>query len=320
MDKSRMTFTFRPSRQESPAVPKEARERRPFQKPGRFDRPEYRRNRNPYEKRANAPIAGFSWLIPALLATVTGLTLGLGVLFVFKNATPESKPTVTTVNPAPTTGTSAAAQSFPGLELVAYQVGAYENYERAKKGAAEFEKFGIHPVFRNSDKIQLFIGVAADKTQGQAVADAFNQAMGGETDSAKPPFYVRDYKVETRQGVIQGVAAQDAAKLAAVLAQTSQILKDGVSLAVAKTPQKEAADAWSKRIETLRPQMETARKILDKAGRKGEVARLDDIVQQLQETAAAMGQGKGVLEVQRHLVQSIVDYEELIGKLAPATG
>lgn len=88
MNKSRMTFTFRPTPKdpakemkpfwEIPKMPyQKERIRSSFRKTSR----EYVRN---YSNKPSLPGRG-TWLFPALLAAVTGIVLGLGVLFVFKN-------------------------------------------------------------------------------------------------------------------------------------------------------------------------------------------------------------------------------------------
>ncbi|MFC4767897.1 hypothetical protein [Effusibacillus consociatus] len=319
MDKSRMTFTFRPKK-ESPVVTRELRDRRPFEYKARSERKSFIRNADPRKKRdLHSEIMGLTWLMPAALAAITGITLGLGVLFLFKHADPESGASVTTVNSGqPGANAASSIQTFPGLDLVAYQVGVYKDHESAKKGAAEFEKFGIRPVLRNSDKVQLFVGLAVDKTQGQTIADALQQNAGALSE-AKAPLYVKEFKIPQRKGAMTGIPAKEAANLANVLAQAVQIMKDGVPLAVEKTPKKEKVEVWSQRVQSLVRQAEIARKSLEKAGKKGELTRLDDMIQQLQEASASMTQGKGILEAQRSLVQSVVDYEELTVKLMPAT-
>ncbi|GAX90484.1 hypothetical protein [Effusibacillus lacus] len=310
MDKSRMTFTFRQSHKEPARGARDLRERRPFEYYRRADGRTYARHagRNG-DSGKNSPFLRLFWLMPAILATITGMVLGLGVLFVFKNATPESKPITKTIAPTSpgTAPVSPTLQTLPGLDLVAYQVGAFKDQEAAKKEAANLEKSGLQPVVRNSDMVQLFVGVAVDKTQGQPVADALAQA--------KVRYYVKEYKVEQRKGVMQGITAKDAAVVSGALTQTAQVLKDGIPLATAKSPQKEALDAWSKRVQALGTQLETARQVLEKAGKRGEIIRLDDILEQLNAASVNLQQGGRLLEVLRPLVQSIVNYEELTSKL-----
>lgn len=310
MDKFRMTFAFRPVRKEPAAGAGKWRDSRPFEVHSRPERKPYRRSPDRRSKRDALPrFQRFAWLMPAALAVLSGMMLGGGVLFLFRSSAYDPGPSVTTVNPRPQGGAAAAAQSLPGLELVAYQVSAYSDFDRAKKGASEFEKIGVRPVLRNAGQIQLFVGIAQDKTQGQAVADALNQA--------KVPYYVKDYKVVQKKGVIQGIPAKDGTKLADVLTRAVQSIQEGIALAAGKTPDKSAVEAWSKRVQSLGGQVEMARAILEKAGKNGEVARLNDLQQQLEEAAAAMVQAKEILDVQRSLTQSVVDYEELINKLIP---
>jgi hypothetical protein len=312
MDKSRMTFTFNQTRDEVAATAdsKAIRERRPFEyQPRRASmRPKSYRGTGGEERSSDLRL---SWIFPAALATITGICLGLGILFLFKSTASESKPSVsTTVNegqPAVSTSTNTAPQTLQPLSLVAYQVGVFGDQERAKKGAAELEKIGLHPVVRIADQVQLFAGVAVDKTQGQAVADALTKQ--------EAHFYLKEYNIPEKKGVMQGFSTKDATALANFIAQSVQVMKDGVALSGIQSPRKEAVDSWTKRVQEMNGQAATARKVLDKAGRKGELARFDDIQQQLNDAATAMAAGKHILDVQQHIVQSVIDYEEMANKL-----
>jgi hypothetical protein len=322
MDKSRMTFRFRPTRQEpvqeARFVRESGKEARPFWESvalphhkERFARPSFHRKQRPYartEPKSRSPFGGGTWLWSALLAAVTGIALGLAVLFVFQNGASDLHPTVTTMDPKTAPRAQDSPVTLPGVQLTAYQVGVYKELERAKKGVAEFEKMSISPVLRSSDGYQLLVGVAPDKTRGQSIADALTQAQ--------IHFYAKEYKIIERKGKLQGIAGKDAATLASVLTQAVQLMKNGIEIAIDPARQEKVGD-WRQNVQTFAGQAEMARKILEKAGKKGELIRLDDMTEQLRNAASSIASGKELLMTERQLVQGMVDYEELINKLIP---
>lgn len=312
MDKSRMTFRFDQAKDEVAAAAdsKPFRQRRPFEYKTR--KPRIRPQRHHRQGDGEVPQhLRLSWIIPAAFAAIIGIGLGLGILFLFKSSASVSKPSVTTTGnegqPAVSPPANSEPQTLPGMSLVAYQVGVFGDQERAKKGAAELEKIGLHPVQRIADQVQLFAGVAVGKEQGQAVADALTKQ--------EAHFYLKEYTIAEKKGVMQGISTKDAAALSGTLTLSAQVIKEGVALSVIQSPRKEAVDAWAKRVQDLNGQAAPARKVLEKAGRKGELARFNDIQQQLSDAASAMGAGKPILDVQQHIIQCAVDYEELLNKL-----
>lgn len=327
MDKSRLTFTFRPTRKDSVQEPRFVRESgkgaRPFgerialpHQKERFDkewfaRPPFHRKQRQYartDRKGRPPFNRGTWLWPALLAAATGIALGLAVLFVFRNGASDLHPTVTTVDAKKEPKTAESPVTLPGMQGTAYQVGVYKELERAKKGVAEFEKMGISPVLRSSDGYQLLVGIAPDKARGQSIADALTQA--------RVPYYAKEYKITERKGKLQGIAGKDAAVMASVLTQAVQLMKSGTEIATDPARQEKAAD-WQQSVQTFARQAEMARNILEKAGKKGELMRWDDMTEQLRTAASSMTSGKEIFTVERQLVQSVVDYEELIIKLIP---
>lgn len=311
MDKSRMTFTFRPTPREPANEMKPFREipKNPYQKE-RF-RSSFRNTSREYGRNHlnKPPLPGRgTWLLPALLAAVTGIALGLGVLFVFKNGASDLHPTVETVGPQGNTAAQETPVMLPGIQLTAYQVGVYKDLDRAKKGASEFEKIGIYPVVRTTDSYQLLVGAAVDKTQGQSIEDALNKAQ--------VHFYAKDYSIAEKKGPMPGITGKDAATLAGILTQSVQLTKGGIE--VASDPAKKAGlDIWKQKLQSFSGQADMARKILEKSGKKGELVRFNDMLEQLQNTAVSFAKGKNVLETERYLVQSLIDYEELVHKLIP---
>ncbi|BCJ85067.1 SPOR domain-containing protein [Effusibacillus dendaii] len=311
MDKSRMTFTFRPPQRKKMDM-KPFRDRRPFEFTGTRNRKELPIDRNPSDKRRMKSFwKNGVWLMPMVLAACTGLILGFGILYVFKNTpAPMQQPTVTTVRPLPSaTSASATAQSFPGMDLYVYQLGVYSNLDSAAKGMAEFEKLGLKPVVHRADKLQLWAGVAASKAEAQILADRLQQ-LG-------VPNYGKDYQITAKKGAIQNVAMKDAATLSSVLTQYVQVIKDGITLANQSSPAKQEADAWNKRIQSVADQAGLARAVFEKANRKEELKLLDDMNQQLIDSGQALTAGKGLLDVQKSLTQSVVDYEQLLAYLLP---
>jgi hypothetical protein len=257
----------------------------------------------------------FSWMtgsgktrifLPALLAVITGVMLGMCLLVVFKGQSVETPALAApaTSNGQATTPSVAGKAQVPGVTLYAWQVGSFTDRAPAEKQQKEFEQKGVAAVIRGGGPFQLFAGVAADKNAGAAI--------GSELQKLQVAFYAKEYKIEARQGTIAGLEDADATQVSGMLAGELKLAEGLLPLAIQDKRDAEKVAAISKQIAAVDVKKHTA--LLDKAGLTEQSAGLSAMHQKLTETAQALSQ-PGLLSAPNKLASFYVTYESLAQKL-----
>jgi len=244
-------------------------------------------------------------VLPFLLASLTGVVLGVCLLILFKSQS--AQPIIETI-PAPQAGAGQAAANgvfgaaeLPGVSLTVWQVGVFSEQAKADQERTALAQKGVTAVLRGTGPIHLFAGAAPDKKAGEA--------LGTKLTELKVNHFVKEYGIAPLSGVIEGVPEAEAKQIELLLSQEVKIAEELFKADSAGG--KALRDRWS----ALAADAKTAGESLGKAGRGEQAAALQLLHQQLGEAAAAAHENKGVLDVQGRLIQFFVSYESLGTKL-----
>ncbi|MCX7571401.1 hypothetical protein OS242_15735 [Tumebacillus sp. DT12] len=243
-------------------------------------------------------------VLPILLASLTGVVLGVCLLILFKSQA--AQPIVETI-PAPQAAAGQPANSvygaaeLPGVSLTVWQVGVFSEQAKVEQERTTLAQKGVTAVPRGTGPIHLFAGAAPDKKAGEA--------LGTKLTELKVNHFVKEYGITPLSGVIEGVPAADAKQIERLLSQEVKIAE--ALLKADSAGGKALRDQWS----ALAADAKTAGESLVKGGQQENAAALQLLHQQLGEAAAAAHENKGVLDVQGRLIQFFVSYEILGAKL-----
>jgi hypothetical protein len=251
-------------------------------------------------------------LAPLLLATVTGVLLGVCLLLLFRSQSAE--PTVTTVQPtsAPTHSAAASkvqgAAQLPGQTLWTWQLASFKDQPAAQKAQQEFATKGIHATMRQiGSTYQLLIGVAADKKSGAALETVLKNMKIG--------YYAKEYPIEARSGFISGLKDGEAKTLTDGLAKETKLATDTMQQAQQEKPNATAVAALKQRGDSLLSEEKGWHNTLVQAGLYGEAAQLDTMHKQLTDSITALQTPGNLLNAQSKLAAFYVDFESLSGQL-----
>ena len=174
--------------------------------------------------------------LPALLAVITGVLLGMCLLVVFKGqsdtsalaapSTPGGQVTAAASGTDKTNTTTGIAgkAAVPGVTLYAWQVGSFTDRTPAEKQQNEHAQKGVQATIRGTGPFQLFAGVAIDKNAGAAIAS--------ELQKLQVPFYAKEFKIEARQGTIKGLPDAEAGQIAQALSNELKLAESVLPLSV----------------------------------------------------------------------------------------
>lgn len=269
--------------------------------------------------------AFFSWLtgsggktqifLPALLAVITGVLLGMCMLVVFKGQASQppslaAKPPGQATAPAsadqatPPASAPAGQVQLPGVTLYAWQVGSFGEWNKAEVHSQELNKKGVQAAIRKSGPFQLFAGVAADKNAGGLIAS--------ELQKKQVSFYAKEFKIEPRQGTIKGLQDAEAGQIAQALSNELKLAEALLPIAVSDKRDAEKVKALGSQVSAVDLKNQVA--MLEKAGRTEQSANLQAMHKKLTEAAMALTT-PGILGAQSKLAAFYVSYESLVGEL-----
>jgi hypothetical protein len=251
-------------------------------------------------------------IAPVLLATVTGVLLGVCLLLLFRGQSTE--PTVTTV-PATTTPTSQGttpvvkgAAQLPGQSMWTWQLASFTDQAAAQKEQQGLAAKGIHATMRQiGSTYQLLIGVAVDKKSGAALETVLKKMKIG--------YYAKPYSIEAKSGAIQGLKDSDAKVLSTGLAQEMKLATETMQLAQQEKPNGKAVAALKQKLDAMQEQEKGWHNTLAQGGLTGEAALLDTMHKQLADGITALKTPGNLLAAQSKLVGFYVDFESLSGQL-----
>jgi hypothetical protein len=237
-------------------------------------------------------------VLPFLLASLTGVLLGICLLILFKGQS--QTPIIETISaPGKTQAASATygKAELPGVSLTVWQVGVFSDLSKAEAEQINLGQKGVKVAMRGNDPVHLFAGAALDRKAGSA--------LEAKLQELRIPHFVKDYQIAAISGVIQGVSDGEAKQIEALLNQDVKIAQDLLLGDPEKA--KENETRWN----GLSNDAKAVEKLLDKAGQHELGDSLHALHQTLGETIAALQENKGVLDVQGRLVQFFVNYESL---------
>jgi len=248
-------------------------------------------------------------LLPLLLATITGVLLGVCLLVLFKNQTTEA--IVTTVPPAAqpapaSSGTTAVKgkAETEGVAMYAWQLGVFQEKAQAEKERQAFESKGLVVTLRGTGPFQLLTAVAPDKKAGAV--------LEGELKKLNVHYYAKEFKIFPQQGLIHGLKDPEAQ---AVAASAGQALKLAAEVRQWTLTAGADASGLQKRRSAVETELADSKALLEKAARTEEAAALDMMSRTLTGALDAVTSGRPPLEVSGKLTSFYVLYENLTSKM-----
>ncbi|KEO82688.1 hypothetical protein [Tumebacillus flagellatus] len=252
----------------------------------------------------------FSYLLPALLAVVTGVVLGVLLLVLFKDQAAE--PTVTTIPaiPGQTSGTPAVkgAAELPAQSLYVWQLGSFPEKAKAEKAQQDLAAQCIVTTLRGEGPYQLFSAVAPDKKS--------NTAFEAELNKRKITFYAKEFKISERQGYIANLKDADARTVVQELQSEAKLGLDAMNVLTSAKPDSDKLAALKTNLTQLSGQQKASRALLLQAGLSEEAGKWDALFKQLQGAVDQLSAGTpNLLESQAKLTAFFVEYEDLGNQL-----
>lgn len=252
-------------------------------------------------------------LLPILLATVTGVLLGVCLLVLFRGQA--SEPSVTTVQPNTTpqtitTGksTTQATAQTAGLSFYTWQVSSMNELSKAQKAQQEFAAQGIHATIRQAGSAyQLLVGVEPDKKSGAALEAVLKKL--------KINYYAKPYDLPAHQGVIKGMKDQDAKWLTEGLGKELTLASAVMQATEMDKPNAKTVASLKQQLDALQAEEKMWHTSLVQAGLNGEADGLDNAHKQLTSAIDALQTTGNLLNAQSALTGFFVSYEALTAQL-----
>ncbi|GIM44607.1 hypothetical protein DNHGIG_01560 [Collibacillus ludicampi] len=322
MNKSRMTITFsNPDKQlgeNSDAFQQPPKPRFPDEQDGplhhrhkkhlhdrgwRSNKRKWQRTSYTHETLSLKQFLGFIWK-PLLLASVTGVLLGFGVLFLFAGG--KAGPTVTTIPSSTKPGGSGQAE-LPAASLYIYQVGVYNEALAAKKAQEELEAKGIQTVTRGTNPTSLLAGIALNKEQGQTVADRLK--------GASVNYYGKNMEIPARKGVITGLNDTEASAVASYVKEILPVAEHLLTATLQTPVEQKSLQEAKQNANALASKYQAAYSLLQKANKQAEAKILEDMQKRVMEASMLVDKDVNIWNVDTSLAAFYIDYETLSSSL-----
>jgi hypothetical protein len=322
MNKSRMTITFsNPDKklgENSDAFQPSPKPHIPDEQSGPFHNwpkkhlhnRDWRRNKRKWI-RTSYTQGSFSWKQflhfiwkPLLLASVTGVLLGFGVLFLFAEG--KAGPTVTTITSSTKPGGSGQAE-LPAASLYIYQVGVYNEAQAAKNVKVELEAKGIQTVTRGANPVSLLAGIALNKAQGQTIADHLKDASVN--------FYGKNMEIPARKGVIPGLNDTEASAVSSYVKETLPVAEQLLTATLQKPVEQKTLQEAKQHANALASKYQAAYSLLQKANKQAEAKLLEDMQKRIMDASMLVDKDENIWKSDAILTAFFIDYETLSSSL-----
>ncbi|MBL0387061.1 hypothetical protein JJB07_10400 [Tumebacillus sp. ITR2] len=258
-----------------------------------------------FRKKSEGDTQKRAYLLPALLAVVTGVVLGVLLLVLFKDQAAE--PTVTTIPAKPgqtsTTPTVKGTATLPALTMYAWQLGSFPEKDKAVKAQQDLTAKGIVTSLRGEGPYQLFSAVASDKKS--------NTAFEAELNQRKITFYAKEYKIPEREGYIANLKDSEARVVVQELQNEVKLAQNAMALLNTAKPDADKLAALKSSLTQASGDQKAARALLLQAGLQDVAAQWDNLHKQLQGVVGA----QSLLDGQAKLTEFFVSYESLSNHL-----
>ncbi|TCP59678.1 sporulation related protein [Tumebacillus sp. BK434] len=250
-------------------------------------------------------------LFPLLLATLTGVLLGVCLLLLFKGQTASgivsaTSPDAPAAQPGGVPAFGAEAE-LPGVSLYAMQIGVFKDRARAEALQAAVADKGVGTVIRGTEQFQVFTAVTADKAAGKQLEAALKDL--------EIQHYPKEFIIEARSGKLTGVAEADAKTITTGIAKELQLAAAIMPLALEPSPDASKAKALAPELAALDGELKNWQTILAKANRTEEKVLLEKMHGSLSEAVKAVQEGRGMFAAQVKLTAFYLGYESLVSNL-----
>ncbi|ARU63287.1 hypothetical protein CBW65_21605 [Tumebacillus avium] len=251
-------------------------------------------------------------VFPFLLATLTGVLLGVCLLLLFKGQTSTgvvsaTSPDAQAAQPGGGIPAVSADAELPGVTLYAMQIGVFKDRARAESLQAAVADKGVGTVIRGTDQFQVFTSVTADKAAGKQ--------LEAKLKELEIQHYPKEFIIPARTGKMAGVTDADAKTITAGIAKELQLASTVLPLALQPAPDAAKAKAFVPELASLDTELKNWQSILAKANRAEEKALLEKMHSSLSEAVSAVQEGKGMFAAQVKLTAFYLGYESLITNL-----
>ncbi|PWK06259.1 hypothetical protein [Tumebacillus permanentifrigoris] len=250
-----------------------------------------------------------AYLLPALLAIVTGVVLGVLLLVLFKDQSTE--PTITTIPATPGQARSGpevkGAAELAGQSMIVWQLGSFPDAAKAAQAQKDFTNKGIASVIRGTGPFQLYAAVASDKKTG-AVFEA-------ELNQRKVTFYAKEFKIPARQGYIANLKDAEAHAVVQGLQAEAKLGLDAMALLTSAKPDADKLSALKTALTQQSADQKSWHALLLKAGLQEEAAQCDTLHKQLEAAVGALSGTPNLLDGQAKLTAFFVAYETFTEQL-----
>ncbi|ASS74938.1 hypothetical protein CIG75_08045 [Tumebacillus algifaecis] len=251
-------------------------------------------------------------VFPLLLATLTGILLGVCLLLLFKGQTTAGDVSATSTDATNTTRNGqmtdvSGEADLPGVSLYAMQIGVFKDRARAEALQKAVSEQGVGTVIRGTDQFQVFTAVVTDKAAGAKI-EAKLKELGIQ-------HYPKEFIIPARSGKMEGLTEADAKKMADGLDHALQLAAAVMPLAIEEAPDAAKASALQSELTKFDEDLKTWQSMLTKANRSEEKALVEKMHSSLAEAVRAAQGQKGMFAIQVKLTAFYLGYESLLTNL-----